>query len=134
MVRSCWLCQNRVMKKLPGYLLKLLVVTPALLLASFLVLLLLAPQPANADDDWRKLHKEVQAGRIKPLSDILDNLAKDWVGQVVDVDYEQKRGRQIYEIELLGSEGQVVEFEVDAATGELIGIEGSDINAMKRKK
>ncbi|MCL1477447.1 MAG: hypothetical protein MH219_07765 [Marinobacter sp.] len=82
------------MKKLPGYLLKLLVVTPALLLASFLallvVLLLLAPQPAIADDDWRKLYKEVQAGRIKPLSDILDSLAKDWVGQVVDVDYEQK--------------------------------------------
>lgn len=138
MVRSCWLCQNRVMKKLPGYLLKLLVVTPALLLASFLallvVVLLLAPQPAVADDDWRKLHKEVQAGRIKPLSDILDSLAKDWVGQVVDVDYEQKRDRQIYEIELLGSEGQVVEFEIDAATGELIGIEGSNINAMKRKK
>jgi len=130
MVRSCWLCQNRVMKKLPGYLLKLLVVTPALLV----VVLLLAPQPAIADDDWRKLHKEVQAGRIKPLSDILDSLAKDWVGQVVDVDYEQKRGRQIYEIELLGSEGQVVEFEIDAATGELIGIEGSNINAMKRKK
>jgi uncharacterized membrane protein YkoI len=122
------------MKKLPGYLLKLLVMTPALLLASFLVPLLLAPQLAIADDDWRKLHKEVQAGRIKPLSDILDGLAKDWVGQVVDVDYEQKRGRQIYEVELLGPEGQVVEFEIDAATGELIGIEGSNINAMKREK
>jgi len=109
--------------------------TLALLLTSFLLLLLLllASQPAMADDDWRQLHKEVQAGRIKPLSDILDNLAQNWIGQVVDVDYERKRGRRIYEIELLGSEGQVVEFEVDAVTGELIGIEGSNINAMKRQ-
>lgn len=134
MVRSCWLCQNSVMKKRPEYLLKLLAATPVLLFTSLLMLLLLTPQPATAEDDWRKLHQDVQAGRIKPLSDILDNLAKDWVGQVVDVDYERKRGRQIYEIELLGSEGQIVEFEVDAATGELIGIEGVDINAMKRHK
>jgi len=123
------------MKKRPGHLLRLLMATLALLLTSFLLLLLLllASQPAMADDDWRQLHKEVQAGRIKPLSDILDNLAQNWIGQVVDVDYERKRGRRIYEIELLGSEGQVVEFEVDAVTGELIGIEGSNINAMKRQ-
>lgn len=88
---------------------------------------------AFADEDWHKLHEEVQAGRIKPLGDILDSLLRDWDGQVIDVEFEQEDDQRIYEVELLGSEGQVVEFEVNAVTGELIGIEGNDIKGMKRQ-
>jgi len=33
---------------------------------------------------------------------------------------------------MVGPQGQVVEFEFDAATGELVGIEGVNINGMKR--
>lgn len=133
MVHSYRLCQNNGMKTLNGYLLRLLPSTLALLLAGSL-LLALAPQLAGADDDWRKLYEDVQAGRVKPLADILDRLAQEWVGQVVDVDYDLEGDRRIYGVELLGDEGQIVEFEVDAVTGELIGIEGSDIDAMKRKQ
>lgn len=122
------------MKKLPCYLLKLVVPTFAFIAATFAVVLCLAVAvPAVADDDWRKLHEEVQAGRIKPLGDILDGLLRDWDGQVIDVEFEEDDGRQLYEIELLGAEGQVVEFEVDAVTGELIGIEGTNIDGMKRQ-
>ncbi|WP_420389409.1 PepSY domain-containing protein [Marinobacter sp.] len=90
------------------------------------------PTMADDDDDWRQLHDEVQAGRIKPLSEILDNLARNYIGQVIDVDIDDDDGERVYEIELLGPQGQVVEFEVDAVTGELIGIEGRNINGMTR--
>ena len=122
------------MKNLPCYLVKLVIPTSVFIGAMFVIVLcLVGTTPAFADEDWRKLHEEVQAGRIKPLGDILDSLLRDWDGQVIDVEFEQEDGRRLYEIELLGSEGQVVEFEIDAATGELIGIEGNDINGMKRQ-
>lgn len=122
------------MKNLPCYLVKLVIPTSVFIAAMLVIALcLVGAVPAFADEDWRKLHEEVQAGRIKPLGDILDSLLRDWDGQVIDVEFEQEDGRQLYEIELLGSEGQVVEFEVDATTGELIGIEGNDINGMKRQ-
>lgn len=85
------------------------------------------------DDDWRDLHREVQAGRIKPLAEILEILARDWRGDVIDVDIEEDDGKIIYEIELLGPEGQVVEFEVDARTGEILEIEGRNIRSMQRR-
>jgi len=53
---------------------------------------------ADDDDDWRRLHHEVEAGRIKPLSEILDSLARDWRGDVIDVDIEKDDGEILYEI------------------------------------
>ncbi|WP_417513096.1 PepSY domain-containing protein [Marinobacter sp.] len=121
------------MKHLPFYMLKLIIPTTAFIAAAFAVVLFLAdPASASADEDWRKLHEDVQAGKIKSLGEILDSLLRDWNGQVIDVEFEQDDGKKLYEIELLGPDGQVVEFEVDAVTGELIGIEGTNINGMKR--
>ena len=125
------------MKPLFCYLTKL-VFSTSLMMALGLLLAILTGHipPASADDDdddWRRLHEDVEAGRIQPLSQILDNLARDWVGQVIDVDLEDDDGRRLYEIELLGPQGQVVEVEVDAVSGELLGIEGSNINGMKRQ-
>src|SRR5690554_2132719 len=85
----------------------------ALLLCLFSVSLVIPSGLALADDDdWRDLHREVQAGRIKPLAEILEILDRDWRGDVIEVDIEEDDGKIIYEIELLGPEGQVVEFEV----------------------
>ncbi|WP_370231376.1 PepSY domain-containing protein [Marinobacter nauticus] len=105
-----------------------------LMLTLFAVSALPFAQVACADDDdeWRRLHHEVEAGRIKPLSEILDSLARDWRGDVIDVDIEKDDGEILYEIELLGPEGQVVEFEINARTGEVLEIEGRNIQGMKR--
>ena len=105
----------------------------ALLLALLVAGAVPFAQVACADDDWRRLHHEVEAGRIKPLSEILDSLARDWVGDVIDVDIEKDDGQIIYEIELLGPQGQVVEFEVNARTGEVLEIEGRNVRGMERR-
>lgn len=136
MFRSYSLCQNQVMNQLMSCLLELRSLVPRLVMGVSVVLIasaVLCPTTmADDDDDWRELHEEVRAGRIKPLSEILDNLSRDYIGQVIDVDIDDDDGERVYEIELLGPQGQVVEFEVNAVTGELIGIEGRDINGMKR--
>lgn len=88
---------------------------------------------AYADDHWRDLHRQVERGEIRPLSDIMDALSQNWRGEVIDVEMERDDGKVIYEIELLGPQGQVVEFEVDARTGEVLEIEGKNIREMERR-
>ncbi|MCL7941720.1 peptidase [Halomonas sp. ATCH28] len=97
------------------------------------LLALLAGSPAPADEAWHDLHEAVRSGRIVPLPDILDWLEARYVGQVLEVEFERDDGRMSYEVEMLGPQGQVVEFEFDAASGELIGMEGVNINGMRRE-
>jgi uncharacterized membrane protein YkoI len=86
-----------------------------------------------ADEHWQDLQEAVREGRIVPLPDILDWLEARYVGQVLEVELERDDGRMVYEIEMLGPQGQVVEFAFDAASGELIGMEGVNIDGMRRE-
>lgn len=108
---------------------------PRLLLPALAALLaLLAASPAPADEHWHDLHETVREGRIVPLPEILDWLEARYVGQVLEVELECDNGRMVYEVEMLGPQGQVVEFEFDAASGEPIGMEGVNINGMRREE
>jgi len=97
------------------------------------LLALLAASPAPADEAWHDLHEAVREGRIVPLPQILDWLEARYAGQVLEVELERDDGRMLYEVEMLGPQGQVVEFEFDAASGELIGMEGVNIKGMRRE-
>ena len=101
-------------------------------LSASLALLLALWPVARADDDWRSLHGDVQAGRLVSLGSVLDWLDQHYLGNVIEVELDRDGDKVYYEIEMVGPQGQVVEFEFDAATGELIGIEGVNINEMKR--
>lgn len=100
------------------------------LLAGLALVPFTAPQ---AGDDWRSLYDDVQAGRLVSLGSVLDWLERHYIGSVIEVELERDDGRVIYEIEMVGPQGQVVEFEFDARNGELIGIEGVNIHGMKRQ-
>lgn len=84
------------------------------------------------DDDWRNLHEEVRAGHFVSLPSVLDWLEAHYQGQVLGVELERDEGIALYEVEMIGPQGQLVEFEFDAASGELIGIQGVNIEGMKR--
>ncbi|WP_227367485.1 PepSY domain-containing protein [Halomonas sp. M20] len=90
---------------------------------------LIAPSQAS---DWRGLHDEVQSGRLVALSSVLDWLEAHYLGEVLEVEVEHDDGKPRYEVEMIGPQGQLVEFEFDATNGELIGIEGVNIDAMQR--
>ncbi|MFQ3789262.1 PepSY domain-containing protein [Halomonas sp. A29] len=104
---------------------------PILLLSALLGLMAIH---VLADDHWRDLHDAVRSGRLVALPEILDWLEARYEGRVLEVELERDDGRLIYEIEMLGPQGQVVEFEFDAESGELIGMEGVNIDGMRRNK
>lgn len=88
---------------------------------------------AIGDQHWEALHSEVQRGAVVPLESILDWLEANYIGEVIEVELEREDGHVEYEIKLLGAQNQVVEFEFDGHSGQLMKIEGVRINEMRRQ-
>lgn len=85
---------------------------PFLLLCALLVL----PTPSVAASEHDAVRREVQAGKLKPLSEILRAVQQRHPGRVLDVDLERGAdGQRWYEIKL--QNGQRTEIYVDAVTG-----------------
>jgi len=77
--------------------------------------------PARAsDDDHEQAQRAVQAGEVMPLHSVLARLAREYPGQVLDVELEREDGRWVYEIKLLQPGGQRVKLKLDARSAELI--------------
>lgn len=87
----------------------------------------LAPlQVSYASKDHDKARFLREAGKILPLEDILRALTKEYPGKVLEVELERKKGRIIYELEVLNDAGQVHKFYIDAKTGQLLKVKRDD--------
>jgi len=89
-------------------------------LVSGLAAVVLISGIALGESDQHESMRLVEQGEILPLQQILDLLGQQQVGRVLEVELEHEHGRYIYEIELLGEDGRVLEYEMDAASGEII--------------
>lgn len=99
---------------------------PLLLLA---VLPLGLPAGARADDDdddddHDRARRAMERGEIRPLSQLLGELERRFVGQVVDTDLDRDDGRWIYEFKLLPPSGRMYRVKMDAATGRVLRTDG----------
>jgi len=81
---------------------------------------------SHAGDDAALARTLRKAGDILPLSDIHDRARAAKAGTVIDTDLEVKRGRLIYEIEILDAQGLVWEIKLDARSGEVLRVELDD--------
>lgn len=83
-------------------------------------------QEAKASDKLSA--KEVlvlmQQGKIQPLLTLLSQ--HNFAGTLLDAELEREHGRLIYELEYLNDKGEVWEYELDAATGEILEQELED--------
>ncbi|MDR5875101.1 PepSY domain-containing protein [Halomonas sp. CUBES01] len=102
------------------------------LAAGGVVVLCLAAGQAASDSSWESLHGDVSRGDVVPLETILDWLEAHYIGEVLEVEVEREGSYVEYEIKLLGPQNQVVEFEFDGQTGQLMKMEGVRINDMRR--
>ena len=88
------------------------------LLAAALILAI-AP-PAGADSDHDRARQALEAGEILPLRTVLEKLARDVPGQVMEVELERSSERWVYEIKLLQAGGALIKLKVDARDATVI--------------
>lgn len=87
--------------------------------------LVLAATPALArDGDHDRARSAVRSGEALPLRVMLDRVAADFPGELIETELEEEHGRLIYEFKLVTPEGNVVELEYDARDGRLLRAKG----------
>lgn len=99
-----------------------------LLLAGFAGLL--AAPAASARRGRGGDHDDAREARVQgealPLSKLLPIALAKVPGEVLEVEAERKRGRFVYEIEILDRAGQVRKVVLDARTGAVLRVEDDD--------
>jgi uncharacterized membrane protein YkoI len=100
-------------------------------LVAFLVCALLAAAPlaqAWADDEQEEAAEAALArGEARPIHDLLQRVGSQFAGSVLKIELEHEDDGEaswVYEVKLLTPQGDVLELAYDAATLELIGLEG----------
>lgn len=75
---------------------------------------------ADGEHDHDRARAALRAGEVLPLSTILERVAREQPGQVLEVELERDDGRWIYELKLLQGEGKLVKLKVDARDGAVL--------------
>jgi uncharacterized membrane protein YkoI len=109
-----------------------------LLAAAMLPALTTDPAHARRDDHERAL-RDRDEGRIVPLQEVLQGVARQFEGRMIKVELDHARGRDDrggsqYDIRWLLPDGRVLEIEVDAASGDWRSIEGPRLETAFRRR
>lgn len=86
--------------------------------------LLSAPAAAQDRRDHERARAALEAGQIRPLSELLSEVERRYRGRVIEAELELDDGQWLYEIKILPPNGRLFTVELDAATGALIRSRG----------
>lgn len=95
--------------------------SPTFLALSLTLFACLAGSAAHADHEDAFALRE--AGEILPFDRIVERALAVVPGTVLEAELERKRGRYVYELELLTPAGRHAKLYLDAKTGELVEAE-----------
>jgi len=93
-------------------------------LVTALALVLAVALPARADDDQERARAALEAGKVKPLDEVLQRVTRDYPGQVLAVELDEHHDRLVYKIKLLRPDGAITKLAADAGTGEVLSHRG----------
>ena len=79
-----------------------------------------------ADDDHERALEALERGEILPLTTILERVALEYPGQVLETEFDREWFRYYYELTVLTNDGYLLEIEIDAENGEIIEVERED--------
>ena len=72
------------------------------------------------EHDHDRARRAVDAGEVLPLRMILDRVERDYPGQVMEVELEQRGERWIYEVKVLQTGGALIKLKVDGRDGHVL--------------
>ena len=84
------------------------------------LLLALCLAQAHADSDHDRARAALLAGEVRPLTQVLAQVARTHPGQVMEVELEREDGRWVYELKLLQTDGRLLKLAVDARDGQVL--------------
>ncbi|MCK5336638.1 MAG: PepSY domain-containing protein [Gammaproteobacteria bacterium] len=87
------------------------------------VLLITCSSILIAGNDHIEAKRLLDSGDILPLESILKKVRTIHQGKILEIEFESEHGQKIYEIELLTTDGNVLELKIDAVTGKLLSTE-----------
>ncbi len=81
----------------------------------------------QADDDHERARELLLSGKIVPVETLLQQVWQNVPrGRLLELEFEKKKGRYVYEVVVVDAGGTVWEFYFDAQSGELIKKELED--------
>jgi uncharacterized membrane protein YkoI len=99
--------------------------------AAALILTQGAATAAVADEDHERAREALQAGEIRPLKEIVESVQHRCGGKVIEVELDQNPGNGrrlwLYQLHMLMPTGNVLRLDVDAATTQILEVEGQGI-------
>ena len=98
-------------------------------IASVLLLMLVLPGPAIADDDRddaERAWRGTRSGEFLPFARLAQIALGRFPGKVVEAELDEDDGRVVYEIKILQRNGRVLEVEIDARTGRIVDVDEDD--------
>lgn len=98
-----------------------------ILLASVCSVLALVPfgsVHAQERRDHERARAALEAGQIRPLSDLLSEVERRYRGRVIEAELDRDDTQWLYELKILPPNGRVFIVELDAATGTLLRSRG----------
>jgi uncharacterized membrane protein YkoI len=96
------------------------------------IVMTLGPSPW-ADDKEGKIADLVKDAKVT-IDQAIKTASEKASGTVVEAELEKKHGKTVWEIEVLGADGKVMEVHVDAATGAVIDVEAKKEEKKKEGK
>lgn len=82
----------------------------------------------DIDEDQDEVYDAVQAGLVKPFSELYSMVAKDFHGRIIKVELDEDDDEWTYELKLV-HDNNVIKVEYNAATLAITEIKGRDIRA-----
>ncbi|WP_051212520.1 PepSY domain-containing protein [Rubritepida flocculans] len=79
---------------------------------------------ASERRDHERARAALEAGQIRPLSDLLAEVERRFRGRVIEAELERDDAQWLYELKILPPNGRVFIVELDAATGQLLRSRG----------
>ena len=80
------------------------------------------PQAHSDESDHELARQALQQGKVLPLRTVLDQVERQYQGQVLKVEFEHDDGRFIYEMRLLHPNGQLSKLKVDVVDGRVLSV------------
>lgn len=85
-------------------------------------LLLGLPEAHSDSRDHELARQAVQQGKVLPLRTVIDQVEREFQGQVIKVEFEHDDGEFIYELRVLQANGQALKIELDAVNGRVLKV------------